>query len=349
MLLSRAANALYWMSRYIERAENIVRFIQVNEQLSLDRDRAGEAQWMPLVAVTGDDTLFFDRYGEVTKHNVLRFLTLDRDYANSVAACIAAARENARTVRHAITAEMWQQINHLHLMVQRVVDRGFSDEELGRFAQDVKNDSLLFAGIADATLSRGMVWDFCQLGQMNERADKTSRILDVKYFILLPKPEDVGGAIDSVQWAALLRSVGGLEMYRRHEGAIGPASVAGFLVLDEQFPRSLIHCLSRSESALQRIIGEDPAPSHQDVLRRLGRLRAELEFADIGEIIAGGLHDYLDQFQQRLNEVDEVMNGSLFQLMAPDEAGATDTSNDAPPKRSTPSALEAPQQQEQAQ
>ena len=342
MLLSRVANALYWMSRYIERAENIARFIDVNAQLALDRSAAGEQQWRPLVSVTGDEKIFFDRYGEASRDNVIRFLALDRGYPSSIAASVAAARENARTVRDAITSEMWKQINQLHWMVQREAEGG---EWSSDFYARVKNGTLLFAGIASATMSRSMAWDFCRLGQMMERAEKTSRILDVKYFWLLPRPEDVGSAIDAVQWAALLKSVGGLEMYRKHHGAIGPARVADFLMLDAEFPRSLLHCLLRGEASLSRIVGSDPPPANRELARTVGRLRAELEFGEIEEIIAGGLHGYLDRFQERLNGVDKAMNRSLFHIAASDATGgAAVAEGAAAPDRAAPEkSTEVPQ------
>jgi uncharacterized alpha-E superfamily protein len=317
MLLSRVANALYWMSRYIERAENIARFIDVNTQLTLDRSSGGGTQWMPLVSITRDEEQFRERYGEATRANVMRYLTLDREYPNSVVSCIAAARENARTVRDAITSDMWKQINQLHLMVQRVADAGFVGDRPNDFYGQLKNGTLLFAGITNATMSRTIAWDFCRLGRMVERADKTSRILDVKYFLLLPRPEDVGTALDAVQWTALLRSVGGLEMYRRHHGAITPAHVAGFLMLNDEFPRSLLHCLLRGETSLNRIVGSEPRGANRTLIRSLGRLRAELEFGDVHEILAVGLHDYLDNFQERLNTVDNAMITAMF-----DPAGA---------------------------
>ena len=328
MLLSRVANALYWMSRYIERAENIARFIDVNTQLTLDRSTGSDEQWSPLVSITGDEALFVEKYGEATRGSVTRFLTLDRDYPNSVASCVAAARENARTVRDAITAEMWKQINQLHLMTQRIADRGFVEDRPSDFYTRLKHGTLLFAGITEATMSRNTAWEFCRLGRMTERADKTSRILDVKYFLLLPRPQDVGTALDAVQWAALLRSVGGLEMYRKHHGGITPATVAGFLVLNNEFPRSIMHCLREAERALAQILGTPTEPgtaldaAAAALPRELGRLRAELEFADIDDIIAGGLHAYLDGFQDRLNRFDAEMARALFHLSPPTPPGA---------------------------
>ena len=314
-MLSRVAHSIYWMSRYIERAENIARFIDVNLQLTLDRTSATDEQWLPLVSITGDTDVYFEHYPEATRQDVMRFLTLDRTYPNSIAACVAAARENARTIRETITSEMWQQINALNIMVQKAADDAIAADRPQMFYTSVKAGCLLFTAITDATMSHGTGWNFCRLGRLLERADKTSRILDVKYFLLLPTPEQVGGVSDIVQWAALLRSAGALEMYRQQHGSILPDRVAEFLMLDPDFPRSLTYCLLRAEHSLSRLIG--PGTPRTDVLRRrVGRLRSEYLFGDITEIIAGGLHEYLDRTQAKLNLIDCSMNECFFQYEA---------------------------------
>jgi uncharacterized alpha-E superfamily protein len=312
-LLSRVANSIYWMSRYIERAENIARFIDVNLQLTLDRTGAIDEQWLPLISVTGDADDFFKRNQQATRQDVMRFLTLDKSYPNSIAACVAAARENARTIRETITSEMWQQINALNIMVLQVADDAIRADRPQGFYAAIKAGSLLFAATTDATMSHATGWNFCRLGRMLERADKTSRILDVKYFLLLPSPDEVGGPTDIVQWAALLRSAGALEMYRQKHGPIAPKHVAGFLILDPDFPRSLTYCLLRAEQAITNLIG--PGTPATDVLRRrLGRLRSELLFGDIDEIMGAGLHEYLDNVQLKLNDIDKAMNDCFFQF-----------------------------------
>lgn len=319
-MLSRVADSIYWMSRYIERAENIARFIDVNLQLTLGRTGSMHEQWLPLVSITGDLADFSERNYEPTRRDVMRYLTLDKTYPNSIASCVAAARENARTIRETITSEMWQQINALNIMVRQAADDAIHADRPQGFYTAVKAGSLLFAAITDATMSHSDGWNFCRLGRMLERADKTSRILDVKYFLLLPSASDVGGAADVVQWAALLRSAGALEMYRQKHGPIAPNRVAQFLILDPDFPRSLTYCLLRAEQSMTHLIG--PGTPKTDALRRgLGRLRSELLFGDIDEIIAAGLHEYLDQTQQKLNDVDRAMNDCFFQCKSAAEPG----------------------------
>ena len=318
MLLSRVASSIYWMSRYIERAENIARFIDVNLQLSLDQFTSAGDPWGPLIEITGDAEQFKARYPEATRANVMHFLTLDRDYPNSIASCVAAARDNARTIRDIITSEMWQQINSLHITVTRAADEAIREDRPVEFYQAVKRGCLLFAAHTDATMSHNEGFEFCKLGRLMERADKTSRVMDVKYFLLLPKADDVGGALDVVQWAALLRSVGALEMYRQVYGVITPGNVASFLILNVQFPRSLTHCLEHAQGALGQIIGL--GNSHTaEVERRLGRLRSRLQFGQIDEIIEHGLHEYIDDTQSRLNGIDQAIDEAFFRFTPPAE------------------------------
>lgn len=317
-MLSRVANSIYWMNRYIERAENIARYIDVNLHLELDRQSGFAEQWSPLVSITGDGAQFEAAYDEPTRESVMRFLTLDRAYANSITSCVASARENARTVRDAITSEMWQQVNALYIMLQNSAEDAIGGNRPHDFYSAIKSGCLLFNAVTDATMSHSTGWDFCRLGRMLERADKTSRILDVKYFLLLPRPEDVGTVLDTVQWAALLHSAGALEMYRQRYGAITPDRVVAFLILDPDFPRSLAHCLTRTERSLGSIVrpgGASPNVVHAQ--RMIGRLRSGLMFGDEREIIDTGLHEYLDAFQVKLNAVDHALNAAFFQFEPP--------------------------------
>jgi len=187
------------------------------------------------------------------------------------------------------------------------------------FFDSVITSSHLLAGITDATMSHGEPWHFAQMGLLLERADKTSRILDVKYFILLPAIQDVGTPLDTIQWAALLKSASALEMYRKSRGRITPSSVVDFLILDRHFPRSIRFCLLGAEDSLHRITGSDPGTFANTAEQRLGRLRAELDYTQVADIISQGLHEYLDQFQTKLNLVGEAISETFF---APHPVGA---------------------------
>src|ERR1044071_2229871 len=220
-MLSRVADSIYWMGRYVERAENVARFIDVNLQLMLDSSLGQiEQQWRPLVSTTGDNEDFEKRYREATQRNVIRFLTFDAENPNSILSCIRAARENARSVREIISSEMWLQLNKFYLMVTSAAEDPHGLDSPAQFFDEVKLASHLFTGITDATMTHGEAWHFSRLARKLERADKTSRILDVKYFILLRTVEEVGTPFDDIQWAAVLRSASAFEMYRKRHGRI---------------------------------------------------------------------------------------------------------------------------------
>ena len=210
-LLSRVANSVYWLGRYIERAENVARFIDVNHNLMLDLPSGSADQWRPIVDTTGDHAEFAKRYGAATQENVVRFLAFDPQNPNSIYSRVLTARENARSVRETISSEMWQQINSLYLLITGA-SRQTVPESLPQFCHTLRMACHLFQGITEVTMSHNEGWHFIRLGTTLERADKTTRILDVKYFILLPAISDVGTPYDDVQWSAVLKSVSGFEM-----------------------------------------------------------------------------------------------------------------------------------------
>src|SRR2546428_756171 len=234
-MLSRVADSIYWMSRYIERAENVARFIDVNLNLMLDLPVGSAQQWQPLVDITGDTEEFARRYGSATQQNVIQFLTFDQENVNSILSCLRTARENARSVREIISSEMWEELNRFYLLVNSAAS-STGTIELTEFFDSVKLSSHLFTGVTDSTMTHGEGWHFCQLGRLLERADKTSRILDVKYYILLPKVSDVDTPFDDIQWAAVLRSASAFEMYRKKFGRIAPRRIVEFLITDQEFP-----------------------------------------------------------------------------------------------------------------
>jgi uncharacterized alpha-E superfamily protein len=313
-MLSRVADAIYWMSRYVERAENVARFVDVNLHLALDFPEAG-AQWAPLVATTGDADMFAKRYGEPSRDNVLMFLTFDRESPNSILSCLALARENARSVREIISSEMFEQVNHAYLMVMDAARSPRSVLEAPHdFFTEVKQASHLFVGTTYLTMSHTEAWHFGRLGRLLERADKTSRILDVKYFLLLPQPTDVGTTLDALHWGALLRSASAFEMYRKRYGGITPAKVVEFLMLDRKFPRSVRYCLTKAERSLHAITGAAVGTWTNGAERELGKLMSELAYADTKEMLSRGLHEYIDDLQQRLNYVGQSVHETFFAM-----------------------------------
>ena len=310
-MLSRVADSLYWINRYLERAENISRFLEVSEGMALDCPPGSAEPWLPLVEATGDRRSFDRAYPEGTPKQVIRFLLLDRNNPNSIVSCIAMARENARQIRDVITTEMWEQINDLHWSLQD--GEAIWQEPIQEQLRLIRRGCQLVYGITDTTLSRDLSWLFSQLGRLIERADKTSRILDVKYFLLLPAPEDVGGVLDELQWITLLRTAGAYQMYRQSlQQAISPTAVARFLLLDPSFPRSVRYCLQGINDTLQQI-QQHPAqgtPDDLDCLR--GQLLARWSFVRIDNLIESGLHQAIDQLQQDLNQLHTLIQARYF-------------------------------------
>ena len=318
-MLSRVADAVYWMCRYIERAENIARFIDVNEALTLDLPGDRVRQWRPLVASTGDDDEFSERYDGFQRSNVMRFLIFDERYRSSIYACVTAARENARSIREIISSDVWEQINLAYHFVRKASvrpDAIVDDPEA--FLKNIKAACYRVHGSADVTMTHNDAWNFMQLGRMLERADKTSRILDVKYFLLQRTPGSRGNGIyqteDDLQWAALLQSVSALEMYRRRCGLLDPNKVVDFLLFDAKFPRSIRFCVQRAERSLHRLAVSGSENPRNEAERRMGRLRSELEFGRVDEVLDEGLHAWVDRFQKRLNASSAAIHDTFFAL-----------------------------------
>ena len=311
-MLSRVADSIFWMNRYIERAENVARFVDVNLNLVLDVGSQVREQWAPLVATTGDSPLFAQSYSGHTQENVIKFLTFDERNPNSILSSLRAARENARTVREMISNTMWEEINKFYLLVCTAARDQVVLESPYDFFSQIRLCSHLIDGVTDATMSRGEAWHFGRIGRLLERADKTSRILDVKYYILLPGLLEANMPLDTVQWSALLKSASALEMYRQCFGRITPVHVADFLILNRQFPRSIHFCLVKAEESLLSITGTPVGTFRTTAEQRLGRLRAQFDYAHIDEIVSQGLHEFIDSLQDQLNGVGDAIAETFF-------------------------------------
>lgn len=311
-MLSRVAESIYWMSRYVERAENLARFVDVTFNLILDQPNMAESQWEPLVFTTGDHEYFAKEYGETTQENVIQFLVFDTKYNGSIISCLGQARENARTVREAISSEAWEQINGFFHEVRNAAISSRSAQSAPEFFDSVREESQLFNGILDATLSHASGWHFANLGRLLERADKTSRILDVKYYTLLPHVNDVGTTLDDLQWSSVLRSASGFETYRKQFHTITVHRVVEFLVLDRFFPRAVQFCIDRADDSLHAISGSPLNTFQNPAEQSLGRLRSELAYADVQTIVDNGLHEFIDDLQTKLNEVARGIQDTFF-------------------------------------
>jgi uncharacterized alpha-E superfamily protein len=301
------------MNRYIERAENIARFVDVNLHLLLDLPEMFGGQWDALVRVSADHDVFVERYDSSDRASVIEFLTFDRENPSSILSSLIAARENARSTREIISSETWEAINEFYLSI---ISPGARDQALSNphdFFRGVRRASHLVEGASAETTSRSESWHFSRLGRMIERADKTTRILDIKYFLLLPDVSDVGTSVDDIHWAAVLRSAGAFEMYRKAYGKLTANSIVRFLLLDSEFPRSVRYCLSRMDRSLHTVTGTPDRSYRNPAERRLGKFLSELDYADETDIMRYGLHEYLDQLQVRINEVGDGIHDTFFE------------------------------------
>jgi uncharacterized alpha-E superfamily protein len=325
-MLSRVADSVYWMNRQIERAENVARAVETTLDLALDGTISPGRLWNALVCTFGDESDFWARFGLADQANVISFLAFDQANPNSIASCLQAARENARTVRDMISTPMWEEINKAHLYVRSAAAANAEIDHPREFLDDVKRASQLITGVADATMSHGEAWHFARMGRLIERADKTSRVLDVEHYFqpaaarIAPPaagtaaygsgpgfdaglqgrtgaaariaPPAAGTAAEeteavAVQWSAVLESASALEMYRKVHGAVSRRSVANFLIFDREFPRAMHFCLIKAEESLLAITGGAKGAYSNPAEQRLGRLRSHLDYGAIDEILGG--------------------------------------------------------------
>ena len=295
----------------MERAENTARMLDVTYRMSLLKQASSEPhnEWRAMLSISGLHEDFEARYPEPTADNVMHFMALDKENPGSIHNSIFNARENARAVRGSITSEMWEALNYTWLEMRKIQDDGISELGISRFFDWVKERSHLSRGIAYGTLLRDDTFRFLRLGTFLERADNTARILDVKYHILLPSPNDIGGAADYYQWGAILRSVSAFESYRKvYRDQITPKRVAELLVLRPDMPRSLTACTE----VVNRLVQEINGARAGELLRRSGLLHGQLRFGSIDDIFARGLHEYLSEFLERIYDLGDLINTTYF-------------------------------------
>src|SRR6187455_103497 len=254
-MLSRVASSLYWMSRYVERAENTARVLDVTWRMALlTGEDSDDQEWFVPLNITGTLFPFSGRHSEVCAREVLHFMALDPENPSSIYSCARSARENARSVRGSITSEMWEVLNGTWLEMQQIDEEKMESRGISAFFDWVKERSHLFRGVTFGTMLREDGYDFARMGTHMERADSTARILDVKYHVLLPSVKEVGGAVDYYQWSAVLRSVSAFEAYRKvYRDAVTPIKLAELLILRPDLPRSLHFCVRQAADTLDRV------------------------------------------------------------------------------------------------
>jgi len=310
-MLSRTADHLFWMARYTERAENTARMLDVNYQMSLLPQSATEAVqgWQGLLSISELAVSYEALYGEITPRKVMEFMVLDEDNPSSIISCIKSARENARAVRGSLTTEVWETQNQTWLELRRMIKAGEFERDPGQFFEWVKFRSHLSRGVTVGTMLMDEALHFLRLGTFLERADNTARLVDVKFHAA--ETEFFGGEqrldleFDFYHWSAILRSVSGFEIYRKvYRNVIQPELVAELLILRADMPRSLHACLCEVVSNLGMVSSDATLESK----RRAGKLLAELQFGRIDEILANGLHAYLTQFLDRVNDIGATIS-----------------------------------------
>jgi len=321
-MLSRVANSLYWISRHVERAENTARMLDVTYRMSLlpyrvlESGQAWAEPWALPLVISGLATAYYERYpGALSPNRVLRYMVLDPLNPSSIYSCIHDARENARTVRGAITSEMYEDLNALWLNLRVRDFESIAAEGISEFFDYIKMQSHQFRGVTFGTMLRDESYHFMRLGTFIERADNTARILDVKYHTLLPSVGDVGGAVDYYQWGALLRSVSAFDAYRKiYRDVITPLRVIELLVLRDDVPRSLHVCMNE----IYNILREIADASSREPERLAGELHAQLHYGRAEKIITFGLHEYLMDILDKLHSLnDEINQHFLVPVYAP--------------------------------
>jgi uncharacterized alpha-E superfamily protein len=296
-MLGRAANGVYWMARYLERAENTARLIDVGFHLALTRgSRASqEEEWRSVLITTGQEAAFLARHQDLSGSQVFNFLLRERDNPGSVLQMIEAARTNARVVRTSLTNEVWEATNETWMILRDLLARPVRETNLGEVLSTIRRQSTLVRGAMEGSMLRTDVFNFARIGTFLERADNTARILDVKYYVLLPSVAWVGSTLDNAQWEMLLRSVAGERVFRwLNAGTLEPRGIAEFLICDGRFPRSLAYCYAKLASNMHGLAREHGTtlPSHA----LLGDAVARLKALTIADIFDAGLHEFLGRF-----------------------------------------------------
>jgi len=318
LLLSRYAEALFWLARYMERVENLARILDVTD--TFVRHGADQSGWRSVIQINADEERFLKRYSEANAETVAEFYLVDRENPTSIASSLFAARENARTLRPLISTEMWAQINVFYNRVRGLTAADAAPSRVSGLCAYLKEQCQAHAGITDGTFFRDQGWAFYNIGKYIERGDQTSRLVDIKYHTLLPTTDDVGGAVDISQWHALLRTASGYHAFRRvYPSGMTPAYVAGFLLLNHSFPRSVVLCVRQIEVYLTQLSSGYSLRGAYDAQERLDELRAALLDQTIEDILSRGLHEFLDWVQRQFIEVHNAV-AAAFWRKAPEQS-----------------------------
>ncbi|MDD9717904.1 alpha-E domain-containing protein [Dinoroseobacter sp. PD6] len=294
-MLGKTAGGLFWMFRYLERSENIARLVDAGQRIALTRSDAAASEWGSILATAGARDAYLQKYDAFEGANAVDFLLRDKDNPSSVMSVISSARDNARLVRTALTREVWEAVNECYLTLRKLLARKISERDLPDVLGIIRQRSVYVRGALHGTMMRNDIYDFARIGTFLERADNTARILDVKYYVLLPSANFVGSSLDNVQWETILRSVSGEGAFRHNYGSDStPADIAEFLILDRRMPRSLAFCYSKISANLGYLEADygDRHPCHDTADAVNARIRA----STVDLIFEGGLHEFIQDF-----------------------------------------------------
>jgi len=315
-MLSRTADHMYWMSRYIERAESLARLVDAHYRMSLlPHSPATLAQSLSstMTALQMEDA-YRERYDTIAPRAVFEFVSLDREFSGSIISCLRAARENARAVRGSLTSELWETLNSTWLDARALVTRGAANADIGQFVEWVKERSHLTRGVTIGTMLRDEAFHFTRIGTFLERADSTARILTAHQSDLKPGA-DAGAVPDPFEWTVLLRALSAFEVYRRvYRNVITPVRVAQLLILRDDMPRSLIRCCKEVYQNLKSVTNEHSAETE----RRAGGMHAMLHFTRMEDILATGLPEFLEEFMGKVRDLGDRIASDF--LVPPAEA-----------------------------
>ena len=312
-MLSRIAESLFWLARYIERAEDTARILDVNYHMLLEQSQQSyRLRWEPLIIMAGEENRFRTCYGEANAENVFDFLAFRQDNPSSIVQCIAKARENARTIRDRISREMWEDINGLYHKISRFNSQDEIAAGPHRFCDEIKFGAHRFHGVTDATMPHDEGWQFLRIGWSLERAEMTARLVDVQYQNLLEEIPVAGGS-DNHQWMAVLRSVGAFEAYhRQYHSSIEPEKVAEMLILHPLHPRSIRFSLAEVQSGLRAVSGTERGSYANEAERLAGRVVERLSYDKVGEIFKQGLHSYLGELLRMCGSMGDDIARTYF-------------------------------------
>lgn len=306
-MLSRVANNLCWLGRYLERAENTARIINVNSNLLLDLPKSISLGWEPIVDILSYRELFYSNHKEAVERNVINFMVADKKNLGSIISSLSAARENARTIREIIPREAWEQINELYSYAKDNCQKAQARRSRYGFLSEIIQSNQTITGILAGTMTHDEGYEFLRIGRNLERADMTTRIIDVRSASLLQDTETSQSAFENLQWMSVLKSLTAYQMYRREMRLrIRRPDVLKFLLLEDRFPRSLLHTLQQVEHCLKHL------PNHEEAIMQIRVVENQLLEANPQTLIQEKLHDFIDDMQLGLNTIFDKINQTYF-------------------------------------